>query len=67
MASVDDPIKLPRFLSENLLSGSERHFTWRWLADIKSVIDSRQPFNVQIEVACESCDGGQTVLQFSMP
>jgi fimbrial chaperone protein len=67
MARVDDPKQLPRFLSENLLAGSERHFTWRWPADIKSVIDSRQPFNVEVEVACESCDGGQTVLQFSMP
>jgi fimbrial chaperone protein len=64
---VDDPEQLPRFLNENLLARGERHFPWRWPADMAAVIDPRQPFDVQIEVACESCDSGQTVLRFSVP
>jgi fimbrial chaperone protein len=66
-ARIDDPKQLPRFLSENILAKSERYFPWHWPADTASVIDLRKPFDVQIEVACESCEGGQTVLQFSVP
>lgn len=66
-ARFDDPKQLPRFLNENLLAKSERHFPWRWPADKAFVIDPHRPFDVQIEVACESCEGGRTVLQFRLP
>jgi P pilus assembly chaperone PapD len=67
MARIDDPKQLPHFLNENLLARSERHFLWRWPLNTLSVIDSHQAFDIQIEVACESCDEGRTVLQFSVP
>lgn len=64
---VDDPKLLPRFLSENLLAGSERYFSWNWPADTLSVIDTQRPFDVRIEVACEYCEGARAVLQFRVP
>lgn len=65
-ARVDDPKQLPHFTGENLLAGSERHFSWRWPMDFASVIDHRQPFDVQMELVCESCEDGRTVLRFSV-
>jgi P pilus assembly chaperone PapD len=64
---IDDPQQLPHFINENLLAEGERHFHWRWPEDASSFIDPRRAFDVQLEVACESCEGGHTVLQFSLP
>jgi P pilus assembly chaperone PapD len=64
---VDDPKHLPRFYNANLLAQSERHFPWRWPEDSASIIDHRLPFDVRLELECESCDGGRTVLRISVP
>jgi fimbrial chaperone protein len=64
---IDEPEQLPRFFNENLLARGERHIRWRWPEDASSTINPDRAFDVQLEVACESCDGGYTVLQFSLP